>query len=103
MAVVDSPRKLTPLQNERVKRIENLGSGFLLYNPDMSYAVVLEKNEDGGWTATCPVLPGCISEGDTKAEALDNIEDAIHLYLRAVKKELAVLKRQGKQIAQVAV
>lgn len=68
----------------------------------MSYAVVLEMNEDGGWTASCPVLPGCISEGGTKAEALKHIKDAIHLYLRAVKKELAILKQQGKQIAQVA-
>lgn len=54
----------------------------------MSYPVVLEKNQGGGWTVTCPILPGCISEGDTKREALDNIKDAIHLYLRAVKKEL---------------
>ena len=68
----------------------------------MSYSVVLEKNEDGGWTATCPVLPGCISEGATKNEALEHIKDAIHLYLRAVKKELAIMKQQGKQIAQVA-
>jgi predicted RNase H-like HicB family nuclease len=68
----------------------------------MSYAVVLDQNEDGGWTASCPVLPGCISEGETKAEALRNIKDAIHLYLRAVKKELAILRQKGKQIAQVA-
>lgn len=53
----------------------------------MSYSVVLDKNEDGRWTVTCPVLPGCVSEGDTKEEALKNIRDAIHLYLRAVKKE----------------
>jgi len=76
--------------------------GRLGYNQTMSYSVVLEKNEDGGWTATCPVLPGCISEGETKAEALRNIEDAVHLYLRAVKKELAILRQQGKQIAQVS-
>ncbi|MEK7477275.1 MAG: type II toxin-antitoxin system HicB family antitoxin [Candidatus Coatesbacteria bacterium] len=68
----------------------------------MSYDVVLEKNEDGAWTATCPVLPGCISEGDTRDEALRNIKDAIHLYLRAVKKEMAILKQKERQIAHVA-
>lgn len=68
----------------------------------MSYPVVLEKDVDGRWTIACPILPGCISEGDTKEEALKNIKDAIHLYLRAVKKELAVLKHKGKHVAQVA-
>lgn len=67
----------------------------------MSYPVVLDKNEDGGWTARCPILPGCISEGDTKDEALENIKDAIHLYLRAVKKEMTLLRHKGKQVVQV--
>lgn len=68
----------------------------------MSYSVVLEKNEDGTWTVSCPVLPGCISQGDTKGEAIENIKDAIHVYLRAVKRELAILKHKGKQVVQVA-
>ncbi len=68
----------------------------------MTYPVVLEKNEDGGWTVNCPVLPGCISEGETRQEALHNIKDAIHLYLRAVKKELAQLKHKGGQVVRVA-
>lgn len=70
----------------------------------MDYAVVLEQNSDGRWTVTCPVLPGCISEGDTKAEAIANIRDAAHLYLRAVRKELDFLrKRHHAQIARIAV
>ena len=68
----------------------------------MSYPVVLEKTEDGRWTVSCPILPGCISEGDTRQEALRNIKDAIHLYLRAVKKELSILKQKGSQVVQVA-
>lgn len=68
----------------------------------MSYPVVLDRNEDGRWTVSCPILPGCISEGDTKEQALNHIKDAIHLYLRAVKKELVLLKHKGKQIVQVA-
>ena len=67
----------------------------------MSYSVLLEKNKDGTWTASCPVLPGCITEGESRKEALENIKDAIHLYLRAVKKELAVLKHEGYQVAKV--
>jgi len=47
----------------------------------MKLQVVLEPSEEGGFTATVPVLPGCISEGDTREEALRNIEEAIRLYL----------------------
>lgn len=44
----------------------------------MKLKVVLRRDrEDGGYVATCPALPGCISEGDTKKEALANIRDAI--------------------------
>ena len=64
--------------------------------------MVLERNEDGGWTVSCPVLPGCISEGDTRSEAVTNIKDAIRLYLRAVKKELALLKKKGKKVLLVS-
>lgn len=46
--------------------------------------VVLEPNEEVGYTVTVPVLPGCISEGDTREEALRNIEEAIKLYLDPV-------------------
>jgi len=46
--------------------------------------VVLEPSDDGGYTVTVPALPGCISEGDSKAEALRNIRQAIQLYLEDV-------------------
>jgi antitoxin HicB len=67
----------------------------------VNYAVVLDKNKDGCWTAVCPLLPGCISEGRTRAEALKNIRCAIRLYLRCVRKEIAILERRGKLIAKV--
>ena len=72
------------------------------YDQPVRYPVVLDQNDDGSWTVTCPVLPGCVSEGDTRTAALHSIRDAIRLYLRAVKKELAAQRRKGKQIAQVA-
>ena len=43
----------------------------------LSYKVVLEPTEEGGYTVYVPSLPGCISEGDTYQEALENIKEAI--------------------------
>jgi predicted RNase H-like HicB family nuclease len=62
----------------------------------MKFTVLLEECEEGGYTVTCPTLPGCISEGDTYEEALENIKDAIGLYLRAVARELEILSRQER-------
>jgi predicted RNase H-like HicB family nuclease len=47
----------------------------------MRYTVVLEHEEDGGYVASVPALPGCVSEGDTREEALTNIREAIDLYI----------------------
>ena len=49
----------------------------------MKLRVVLEPSDEGGFTAIVPALPGCISEGDTRDEALANIQEAIQLYLEA--------------------
>jgi predicted RNase H-like HicB family nuclease len=45
------------------------------------YTVVLEKEPDGGYVVSVPALPGCVSQGDSRAEALTNIREAIDLYL----------------------
>ena len=47
----------------------------------MRYTVVLEQEPDGGYVVSVPALPGCVSQGDTRAEALANIRDAIALYI----------------------
>jgi predicted RNase H-like HicB family nuclease len=52
-----------------------------------TYRVILEPNESGGYTVTVPLLPGCISEGDTKKEALSNIREAIELYIESLKED----------------
>lgn len=49
------------------------------------FRVILELNELGGYTVTVPLLPGCISEGDTKEEALANIKEAIELYIESLQ------------------
>ena len=62
----------------------------------MKFTVVLEPQEEGGYTAYVPSLKGCISEGDTKEEALQNIKEAVELYLEADVDEL--LEHQGEKI-----
>jgi len=49
--------------------------------------VVLEKGEDGYYVVTVPSLPGCISQGKTKKEALENIKEAIELYLEVLQEK----------------
>jgi predicted RNase H-like HicB family nuclease len=43
----------------------------------MTFMVVLEQGEDGSLVAECPALPGCVSQGRTRQEAIDNIREAI--------------------------
>jgi len=49
------------------------------------FRVILELNESGGYTVMVPLLPGCVSEGDTKAEALANIKEATELYIESLQ------------------
>jgi predicted RNase H-like HicB family nuclease len=51
----------------------------------MKYTVVFEQEPDGGYVVTVPALPGCVSQGDTHAEALANIREAILAYVEALK------------------
>ncbi len=51
------------------------------------FKVVLEPNESGGYTVHVPILPGCISEGDSKNEALTNIKEAIELYIESLEED----------------
>lgn len=49
--------------------------------------VLVFKGEDGYWVAECPSLPGCISQGKTRAEAIDNIKDAIAIYVETLEED----------------
>ena len=56
----------------------------------MKWRVILEPDiETGDWAVWCPELPGCVSAGETEQEALDNIREAIELYLEPEPIELA--------------
>ena len=50
----------------------------------MKYRVLIEQDEDGVFVAEVPSLPGCISQGQTRAEATPNIKEAITLYLESL-------------------
>jgi antitoxin HicB len=50
------------------------------------YRILIEQDEDGIFVAECPCLPGCISQGKSRKEALENIRDAIKGYLESLKK-----------------
>ncbi len=52
----------------------------------MKYRVLLEQDEDGFFVAECPALPGCVSQGNSRQEALRNIRDAISGYLASLRK-----------------
>jgi len=56
----------------------------------MKLTVMLEPSEEGGFTVLFPALPGCISEGSTREEALKNIQEAIELYLEPVEDDVVL-------------
>jgi predicted RNase H-like HicB family nuclease len=51
----------------------------------MKYRVVMEQDEDGMFIVEVPALPGCISQGKTRTEALSNIREAIEVYLESLQ------------------
>lgn len=55
----------------------------------MKLRIFLEPSDEGGYTVYVPALPGCISEGNSRDEALSNIREAIELYLEPVDDDLA--------------
>jgi predicted RNase H-like HicB family nuclease len=68
-----------------------------------AYDVILEPSDEGGFTIYVPALPGCISEGDTEEEALENIKDAMALWLEVREEEIQKeLKANKKWVRTVA-
>jgi len=67
----------------------------------MMLKVVFEPNEEGGYTVYVPSLPGCISEGNNKEEALTNIREAIELYLEPLEDDL--ITTPNTQVMEVTI
>ena len=51
----------------------------------MKFRVTIQRDEDGFYVAEVPALPGCVSQGPTRPQALDNVREAIALYLESLK------------------
>ena len=67
----------------------------------MKLKIILEPSEEGGYTAYVSSLPGCISEGDTKEEAIKNIKEAIELYLEPVEDDLIPFEQKKTEIIEL--
>jgi antitoxin HicB len=60
--------------------------GVSCYRFFVRFRVLIEQDEDGVFVATCPSLPGCVSQGRTRAEAAASIRDAVEGYVASLKK-----------------
>lgn len=70
----------------------------------MKYTVILEPQEEGGYTVQCLEIPGAISQGETKEEALANIKEAIELVLEVIHEDAEQqIKTNHAEITQVEV
>jgi predicted RNase H-like HicB family nuclease len=68
----------------------------------MRYTVVLEQESDGGYVVNVPALPGCVSQGDTRGEALANIREAITLYVEDCREAGDPIQTEaGKEFVEV--
>src|SRR5262249_5093126 len=93
------PATLTPVQQSGISRVTRVTSGSFAYISSriasgsancytcgVKFRVTIESDEDGVFVAECPALPGCISQGKTRDEAMANIRDAIQGYVESLKK-----------------
>ena len=72
----------------------------------MHFKVVLEKDEEaGGYVVTCPSIPGCVSQGDTVEDALENIKEAIQACLESLAEDelRQYLTKPSTKIVEVVV
>jgi predicted RNase H-like HicB family nuclease len=69
---------------------------------DMQFMVTIDRDEDGVWVVECPAIPGCVSQGQTKEEALANIKEAIQLCLEVRAERGLPLTIETRQVEVVA-
>lgn len=68
----------------------------------MKFMVTLDRDEDGVWIAECPSVPGCVSQGKTKDEALINIKEALVLCLEVRSEKGMPLTIETRQVEVTA-
>ena len=64
----------------------------------MTFTVTIDRDETGAWIAECPAIPGCVSQGKTKAAALKNVREAIELCLEVRAERGLPLTVETKQV-----
>jgi len=64
----------------------------------MEFEIVLKKAEEGGFLVSCPAISGCMSEGETKEEAIENIKEAIEGCIEALQDEQPTISRESEMI-----
>jgi predicted RNase H-like HicB family nuclease len=68
-----------------------------------NYTVLLEKEQDGGYHAFCPVLKGCHSQGDTFEESVENITEAIELYIESLVADNQPIPRENLIVKPISI
>ncbi len=68
----------------------------------MEFSIFLDRDEDGVWVVECPSIPGCVSQGKTKAEAIKNIRKAIKVCLEVRAQRGLPLTVETRQIEVIA-
>lgn len=68
----------------------------------MKFNVTLDRDEDGVWVVECPSIPGCVSQGQSKEEALENIKDAIVACLQVRAERGLPLTVETRQVEVLA-
>jgi predicted RNase H-like HicB family nuclease len=68
----------------------------------MKFNVTIDRDEDGVWIVECPAIPGCVSQGKTKDEALENIKEAIRLCLDVRSEQGLPLTIETRQVEVAA-
>ena len=68
----------------------------------MKFNVTLDRDEDGMWVVECPSIPGCVSQGRTRDEAIANVQEAIALCLEVRAEKGLPLTVETRQVEVVA-
>jgi len=69
----------------------------------LDYTVYLQKAEEGGYIVSAPALPGCVTQGETRQEALEMIRDAIEGYIASLKKHGETVPQESGEVEKVSV
>lgn len=70
---------------------------------DLEYSVVIHEAEEGGYWVEVPALPGCYSQGETREETLENVREAIELFLEGLREDGASIPRDEDIVVRITI